>query len=75
MNELKAILSELHPEFDLIDASALVDDGILDSFDIVMIISEIYASFDVEVPPEEITPENFNSLECIYQMLQRHLDD
>ena len=75
MNELIAILNELHPELDPSSATELVDKGILDSFDMVMLISQISADFDVEVPPEALTPENFNSLEAMWALVQRLMDD
>ena len=75
MEELLEILSELHPEVDFATEKSLVDGKILDSFDIVSLISEINENFDVVVPPEEIKPENFNSAEAIWEMIQRLGDE
>jgi D-alanine--poly(phosphoribitol) ligase subunit 2 len=55
MNELLEILKELHPDVDYENCTTLIDDKILDSFDIVSIISEVSDSFDVAIPAEEIT--------------------
>ena len=71
METLLEILTELHPEVDFNSCDTLVDDGILDSFDIISIISEINSEFDVAVPAEEIVPDNFNSAESIWEMIQR----
>ena len=49
----------------------LVDDGIIDSMDVVTIISEITDAYDIEIPSEEMEPENFNSAKAIYAMIQR----
>ena len=49
----------------------LVDDGIIDSIDIVSAIAEIMDFYDIEIPSEEMEPENFNSLEAIYELIQR----
>ena len=50
---------------------ALVDDGVLDSLDIVSLISEIAAELDITIPPEEIIPENFNSASALSELLSR----
>ena len=49
----------------------LVEEGILDSFDIVEIINLIDEEYAVEIPAIEIVPENFNSVEAIFNMIQR----
>lgn len=75
MEELLAVLEELHPEVDFTTASDLITDGILTSLDVIAIITELNDAFDVEVPAEEIVPENFNSAQAIYAMVQRLLDE
>ena len=59
MEALLEILKELHPEVDFETCDTLIDDKILDSFDIVTIISEINTEYDVAIPAEEIIPEQF----------------
>ena len=71
MEELLEILTDLHPEVDFETCDTLVDDKIIDSFDIVSIISEISEQFDVVIPAEEIIPENFNSAEALYDLIKR----
>lgn len=70
MEELLEILEELHPEVDFATADKLVDDKILDSFDIVTLMSEIWDHFGVEIQAEHLTPEHFNSAEAIYALIQ-----
>ena len=65
------ILSELHPDVDFESCDALIDDGVLDSLDIVSLISEISAELDITIPPEEIIPENFNSAKALADLLTR----
>ena len=74
MNELIEILKEIHPDVDFESENSLVDDGILDSLDIVTLITEINDRFDVTIPPEEILPENFNSAEALWSLIEK-LDD
>ena len=71
MEKLLAILNELHDDVDFTTETALIDDGILDSLDIVSIVTEIDSEFDVRIPPEEIIPENFNSAEALWDLIER----
>ena len=65
------MLKELHPEVDFLNEKGLVDDGILDSIDIVELISEICDEYDIEIEVEDIIPENFNSAEAISSLIDR----
>lgn len=69
MDELKKILEELIPDIDL-ESKALIDDGVIDSFDMVALVSEIMEAFDVTITVEEIIPENFNSKEAIMALIE-----
>lgn len=75
MEVLLEILSELHPEVDFETCDTLIDDKILDSFDIVSIIAEISEQYDVTISAEKITPENFNSAEALYALIQELEDE
>lgn len=75
MDELLEILSDLHPEVDFENEEGLIDDGILDSFDIVTLISEIQDVFDVTIDAQMIVPENFNSASAIYSMIQEIMQE
>ena len=74
MEKLLEILKSLHPDVDFENTEDLIDDGILDSLDIVTLVTEINAEFDVTIPAEEIVPENFNSAEALMELIER-LDD
>ena len=56
---------------DFVYEKSLIDDGILDSFDVVSIISEIDDAFGVQVRINELDPENFNSIESIWELIQK----
>ncbi len=75
MDELLKILTGLHPDVDFLTGKTLIDDGILDSFDIISLIAEIDHAFDVQIPAEEIVPENFNSAGALYDLITRLGDD
>ena len=71
MDELMEILQELHPEVDYETCTSLIDDKILDSFDIVTLITEVSDTFDVRIPASEIIPENFNSVDAILALIKK----
>ena len=75
MKELLEILTDLHPDVDFETYDTLIDDQILDSFDIVTIIAEVNEEFDVVIPAEEIIPENFNSAKALYELIERLADE
>ena len=71
MEALLNILTELHPDVDFDTCTTLIDDQILDSFDIVTLVAEIDGEFDVQIPAEELIPENFNSAKALYALIER----
>lgn len=75
MEKLLEILSELHPEVDFETCTTLIDDKILDSFDIVTIVAEIDAEFDVSISAEELIPENFNSAQALYALVEKLMNE
>lgn len=70
MGDLLEILNDLHPEVDFEVEEHLMDDGILDSLDIVNLISGISEVFDVNITAKDIVPENFNSAKALYSLIQ-----
>ena len=70
MEELLEILKSLHPEVDYETEDKLVDDKILDSFDIVTLMSEIWEHFGVEILAEHLEAKNFNSAQAIYNLIE-----
>ena len=71
MEKLLEILKSIRPDVDFENETALIDDGILDSFDVVSIISELDNEYGVQVRITELDPENFNSAESIWQLVQK----
>ena len=65
-----SILSELCPGVDFEHETALIDDGLVDSLDIVSIVSELMDTFGVEISVEDLQPENFNSVGAIVKLIQ-----
>ena len=75
MEELMQILNETCPGIDFANETALIDDGILESLDIVTIVSEIMDAFDVELNVEDLLPENFNSARALYALIKRRAEE
>lgn len=75
MEQLLEILRSLHPEINYETCNTLIDDNVIDSFDIVTLIAEINDEFDVAIPADEIVPENFNSAKALWQLVERLLDE
>lgn len=64
------ILSEICPGIDFETETALIDDGLIDSLDIVAVVTELMEAFDVELGVDDLTPENFNSIEAIEELIE-----
>lgn len=75
MEQLLEILNGLHPEVDFETCESLIDDKIIDSFDIVTLISEISDEFDINIPVEEIIPKNFNSAKALNELIERLIEE
>ncbi|HAS21547.1 MAG TPA: acyl carrier protein [Lachnospiraceae bacterium] len=71
MEELLDILNEIDDSIDYENEKALIDDHLLDSFSIITLVSELEDHFDIEIDAAEMTPENFNSAEALWAMVQR----
>lgn len=71
MEKLLEILEDIQPEVDFENCDTLIDGGFLDSFAILSIVGEIEEEFGVSITPAEIIPENFNSMQALWNMIQR----
>lgn len=71
METLLEILNDLDDTVDWENETALIDDRILDSFGVISLISELEDQFEVEIDASEIVPENFNSADAMWKMIQR----
>ncbi len=72
--QILKILSELRPDIDFENETALVTDGVLDSFDIVSLVAELNGEFDVSIGVEDLEPENFDTVDAMVQLLNDLLD-
>lgn len=75
MDRLLDILTELHDDVDFENCIDLIDGGVFDSFDIVALIADISSEFEIDIPAEDIIPENFNSAKAIYALIERLIEE
>lgn len=69
VNKIVIILNSIRPEFDFFSSSNFIDDGILDSFDIISLVAELDKEFNISIDGVDIVPENFDSLDSIQKLL------
>lgn len=72
MEELMEILADIRPDLDFEKETRLIDDGILDSFDIISITTEFNDQFNISINVEDLVAENYNSAAAMWQLIQRH---
>ena len=65
------ILTEICPGVDFEQETSLIDDGLIDSLDIVAVVTDLMDTFDVQLGVDDLTPENFNSVDAICQLIER----
>jgi len=66
------ILTELRPEFDFTEEVNFIEEGMLDSFDIVSLVDELETNFNVKIDGVDIIPENFSSIDSIETLLKKN---
>ena len=66
------ILTELRPEFDFTEDVNFIEEGMLDSFDVVSLVDEIESKFGVAIGGTDVIPENFCSIEAISDTIKRN---
>lgn len=71
MEKLLEILREINEDILWEEEQGLIDQRLLDSFGVITLVSELEECFSIEIEAGEMVPENFNSVEAIYKMIQR----
>lgn len=69
MEQLLTIMSEIRPDIDFETETELIDGDLLDSFDIIAIVSEVNDQFGIEINVNDLLPENFNSAKALYELI------
>ena len=71
MDQLFEILEELRPDIDFKEEKELVTGGLLDSVDIISLVASLSDEFDVKIKPAHLIPENFDSAEAIWALIEK----
>ena len=71
MDELLTLLKGICPKVDFVNEKKLIDDGKLDSFDIISIVNELNEHYDIEIDVDDLEPENFNTVEAMLELIEK----
>ena len=75
MEKILEILNSIRDDIDYEKEDKLVDDNVLDSFDIVAVVAELCEAFDITITVDDMEPENFNSAKAIHELVERLVDE
>lgn len=67
------ILQDIRPELDFTESNNFIEDGYLDSFDMVALVSALDKEYGVSILGEDIVPENFSNIENIIKIINKYL--
>lgn len=71
MDELLELLADINENIDFTKETAIVDDEVIDSIDLTGLIADIEDTFDIEIGMNDIVPENFNTVEAMWSLIER----
>jgi acyl carrier protein len=72
MDTVLEILKEIHPGIDYETETALIDDGLLDSFNVIAIVTELNSRFGIKISISDLVAQNFNSMQAIHALVEHH---
>jgi acyl carrier protein len=72
MNSVPEILKRIRPEFDFASSDNFISDGMLDSFDVITLVSELDKNYGISIRGVDIVPENFQNVRTIEALLRKH---
>jgi acyl carrier protein len=67
-----SVLSGIRPEFDFSQNVNYIEEGMIDSFDLILLVSELDKKFGISIDGVDIVPENFSSLDQIVKLLNKN---
>ena len=70
-DRLLSLLNEIHPDEDFTSSENFLQDGLLDSFDVVLLVTLIEKEFSVVIPGQLVLSENFTDLTQLLSLIDR----
>lgn len=74
-DRIKEIIEDVRPDIEYNEDSLLIDEGLIDSFDAVNLVLDLNEEFNINIGVEEVTPENFNTVDSIEKLVERLRED
>ena len=71
MDQLLELLKDVNEDVDFTTQTAIIDDEVIDSLDLTGLIADMEDPFDIEIGMNDIVPENFNTVDAMWAMIQR----
>lgn len=71
MDQLLELLKDINEDVDFTAQTAIIDDEVIDSLDLTGLIADMEDTFDIEIGMNDIVPENFNTVDAMWAMIQR----
>lgn len=71
-DKIVAILNNLRPEFDFNEPVNFIEEGMLDSFDVINLVNELDTTFGISIDGIDVLPENFSSVASIIELLHKN---
>ncbi len=71
MDKLLEILGEIRPDIDFINEKNLINDGVLDSFDIIQVVIALNEAYNIDINVEDLEPDNFNTADAMLQLVEK----
>lgn len=71
--EVLKLLKKVRPDADFETSDAFIEDGLLDSFDVLMLVDLIEEKYNIEISHELLIPENFERIDSICELVNKYL--
>ena len=66
------ILKTIRPEYDFSGDEDFIEAGMLDSYDIVTLVTNMEITFNFRIDGTDVVPENFGSVDSIVALLKKY---
>lgn len=68
-DKIREILVDIRPEYDFLEDKDFIEAGMLDSFDVLTLVTDLEEKFNIKIDGGNILPENFGSINAIKDLL------